>query len=48
MKVYEAFRHVWAVGELAKRQSDAQAKKAFRQMVGAPIKAEAIKADKKK
>lgn len=47
MKVYEAFRHIWAVGKLAERQADNEAKKAFRHMVGAPIKAEAIEAKKK-
>ena len=41
-----AFRHVWAVGRLAKKTADTQAKRAFRHMIGAPIKAD--KADKKK
>ena len=41
-----AFRHVFSVGVLAKRQADTEAKKAFRHMVGAPIKTD--KADKPK
>lgn len=29
MKVYTAFRHVWAVGNMAKRTADKQSQKAF-------------------
>ena len=41
-----AFRHIWSVGGLAKRTTDAQAQKAFSQMVYTTTKGKASKAIK--
>ena len=43
-----AFRHIFSVGTLAKRQGDAQAQKAYRHMIFSVTKKADKQADKKK
>ena len=43
-----AFRHIWAVGKLAERTADKQAKKAFNATVYSVAKKSAKQADNKK
>ena len=48
MKVYTAFRHVFSVGDMAKRTSDKQSQKAFASMVYIVAKQASKQADKAK
>ena len=48
MKVYTAFRHIFAVGNMAKRTSDKQSQKAFANTVYVVAKQASKQADKAK